>query len=207
MLLLQHPTNILSDQLLEWYLTNFNITKFCVGNIEQAKQLKNYNPNFEIIGSITMKIDKQKLLSNEDYFKYFNGFVLWFPFNRDLDAIAELPKDFKYVLLANGGCHIYCTGTQHWYAKSFEEDQACFKKCNLSQLRKNPVTSMTVRPMDLQFFDPFITYYKIQGREWTTQRLIKHIVIYDVNTESIYPCVNYYPELYHQRLEYKTDVE
>ena len=99
---------MLSDELLDWYVHTFNINKFCVGSIEQAKILKEYNSEFEIIGSIVMKIDKEKLLSNLDYEKYFDGFVLWFPFNRDLQAIADLPKNFKYVLFVNGGCHINC---------------------------------------------------------------------------------------------------
>ena len=194
MLLLQHPTNILSQELLNWYITTFGINKFCVGSIEQAKQIKEYNPSFEVIGSITMRIDKPKLLSNFDYRKYFNGFVLWFPFNRDIDAIMNLPKNFKYVLFINGGCYKNCQGIHHWYAKTYEDDQACFKAC--LPYRIDQKNSIIIRPMDLELFDDYITYYKIQGREWDTRRIIQHIVLYDVNMKSIFPYVDEHPELY-----------
>ena len=194
MLLLQQPQQILSNKLLNWYINTFNINKFCVGSIEQAKQIKLLNPTFEIIGSITMRIDKEQLLSNNDYEKYFDGFVLWFPFNRDINAIAELPKNFKYVLFVNGGCYINCPGMHHWFAKTWEEDQQCFKHC--LQYRTNPLQTINIRPMDLEFFDQYITYYKIQGREWDTQKLIQHIVTYDSNAKHIYVYVDNYPELY-----------
>lgn len=196
MLLLQHPTEIIPKEALEWYITTFGIKKFCVGNIEQAKEIKKYNSNFEITGSITMKIDKEKLESNPEGYKYFDSFVLWFPFNRDIDAIISLPQNYKYVLFVNGGCSILCDGSSHWYAKNYEEDQKKLLTCPAVNGMTTPETSIIIRPMDLQFFAPYISYFKLQGREWDTQEIIKHIVMYDIDFEKQFPFINYCPDLY-----------
>ncbi|MGN1342706.1 MAG: hypothetical protein ACI4VL_05800 [Bacilli bacterium] len=61
-----------------------------MGNIEQAKIIRNLIPNSEIIGSITMKIKPQDLL--DETYKIFDGFVLYFPYNRKFSIIKNLPK-------------------------------------------------------------------------------------------------------------------
>jgi len=67
-----------------------------------------------------MKIDANKLLLDD--YSVFDGFVLWFPFNRDIQKIKTMPKNFKYVLLVNCPCSIDCNGTNHWLAKNFHEE-------------------------------------------------------------------------------------
>ena len=54
-------------------------------------------------------------------YKIFNGFVLWFPYNRNLKMIQSLPKDYKYILLVNCDCSVYCQGSHHWFANYQEE--------------------------------------------------------------------------------------
>lgn len=176
MLLLQQNNILLSEELLNYYI-RLGFTKFCVGSIEQADIIRQKNINYEIIGSITMKINNEKLLEND--YTSFNGFVLWFPFNRDIEAIKQLPQNFYYILLINCGCKTYCTGDHHWFAKSKDEELKvgtyyCPK-------RKDPSfkNSIFIPPEDLSFFDTYIKYYKLQGREYTTIKIINDIVRYN----------------------------
>ena len=180
MLLLQQNNKTLSKEELKFYF-NLNIKKFCVGNLEQAKIIKKYNKENFIIGSITMKIDKIKLEQKiANYKKYFDGFVLWFPFNRDIDAIKELPNNFKYILLVNCGCSIFYTVTHHWLAKTKEEENSV--RCPDRSILEHQIL---IRPIDLTLFDHLIYSYKLQGREYSTQELIKDIVLYSTDFSNI----------------------
>ena len=66
-----------------------------------------------------MKLSRQDIEEHlEEYKKYFDGFVLFFPFNRNFEEIKLLPAGFKYILLVNCFCNINCSGDFHWYADS-----------------------------------------------------------------------------------------
>ena len=179
MLLLQQNNNIISIDLLKYYFS-LGIKKFCVGSIAQAKIIKELfnNDNIEIFGSITMKINRFKLTEEHD--KYFDGFVLWFPFNRNIKRIKNLPNNFKYILLINCKCYAFCDGTHHWFATKEEEEhiycpRKFFTTNSQEQIFKD---SIFIRPNDLQLFDPYISYYKLQGREYKTWQIINDIVFY-----------------------------
>ncbi len=184
MLLLQQPIEIMNIDLISYYIS-LGFKKFCVGSIQQAKIIKEYfkNINIEIIGSITMKINKLKLKENQDYNKYFDGFVLWFPFNRNLKKIQELPNNFKYILLINCKCCSFCDGTHHWFADYNTEKHLYCPKSSFgnSPENKNFKDLIFIRPNDLYLFDNYIDYYKLQGREYTTKQIINDIVYYTSN--------------------------
>lgn len=189
MLLLQQNNILLSEELLNYYI-KLGFTKFCVGSIEQANIIRQKNINYEIIGSITMKINNEKLSENDC--TSFNGFVLWFPFNRDIEAIKQLPQNFYYILLINCSCKTYCDGTHHWFVTSPEEEIkngtiTCPQRQDLSFK-----TSILIPPDDLKYFDPYIKYYKIQGREYTTTKIINDIVKYNNNFILEQPIIKYY---------------
>lgn len=179
MLLLQQNNINMSIELLNYYFS-LGIKKFCVGSLEQAKIIKEKfnNYNIEIFGSITMKINKLKL--TEEHIKYFDGFVLWFPFNRDIKRIKKLPNNFKYILLINCKCCSFCDGTHHWFAsKEEEEHMYCPRKFfNINFQEQNFKNSIFIRPNDLQLFEPYISYYKLQGREYKTWQIISDIIYY-----------------------------
>lgn len=183
MLLLQQNNIMMQEDLLKYYFL-LGINKFCVGSLEQAKIIKNLFPdeNIEIIGSITMKINKAKL--TKEYEKYFDGFVLWFPFNRDIKRIKELPSNFKYILLINCKCCTFCDGTHHWLAPSKEAEHNLY--CPRSILDGSDISKVFkdlifIRPNDLYLFDNYISYYKLQGREYTTDLIISDIIYYTTN--------------------------
>lgn len=169
MLLLQRNDICISKEMLKYY-HNLGFKKFCVGNIEQAKQIKLLYPKDEIIGSITMKISPQEL--NQSQYEIFNGFVLWFPYNRNLPIIKSLPNKYKYILLINCDCSIYCKGTHHWFASKEEEQML---KCPNNKTWENIIR---IDPQDLSLFEPYITYFKLQGREYTTHQIISDILLY-----------------------------
>lgn len=169
MLLLQQ-NNILMDKNLINYYLSLGFTKFCVGSIAQANLIKEIG-NYEIIGSITTKIDNDKLLQND--YSNFDGFVLWFPYNRDITKISLLPKNFKYILLVNCGCNIHCDGTHHWLTKK----PVIYKDiCPNKKIGQYFESIIFIPEYDLQYFDPYISYYKLQGREYSTCNIIRDIV-------------------------------
>ena len=178
MLLLQQNNFCIDDELLTYYI-NLGFNKFCVGSIEQAKQIKKFLPSAEVIASITMKITYEEFISNNEL-EIFDGFVLFFTFNRDLDLIKKLPKKYKYILLVNCGCNIHCDGTHHWFAsRDFEEgnkpeQHRCPNKIKPTYWKD----TIRIRPMDLNIFDPYISIYKLQGREYVTQRIITDLCAY-----------------------------
>ena len=180
MLLLQQTDTFIDDDLLtDFYINKLKFSKFCVGNLEQAKKLKAINPNFEIIASIAMKLEPDKLSPEElqEYSTYLDGVVLWFPFNRDIYRVKSLPRCFNHTLLVNCSCSIYCDGTHHWFASKEEEEHLVCPKMNGYSF--NDI--IYIKPIDLPLWDDFISNYKLQGREQTTQVLLPQIMAYTTN--------------------------
>lgn len=193
MLLLQQNTIILNQYFINYYL-KLGITKFCVGSIEQAKIIKQLCPQAEITGSITMKISFDDIQHNKEMEQYIDNIVLWFPYNRNIDLIKKLPQKYKYILLVNCGCSIHCDGTSHWFA-DLEYEKQIQKYCPKENKEHNWQDVIKIRPMDLHMFTPYISYFKFQGREYDTSRIIKDICIYSENY-SIYPGIDYNDNLY-----------
>lgn len=190
MLLLQSNSHILLEDKIQYYIS-LGISKFCVGSIEQAEIIHNIIPEAEIMGSISMKIEPE-LLNNhlELYKQLFDSFVLWFPFNRDFKRLQNLPKDFKYSLLINCSCSIFCDGTHHWFIS--KEDASignfnCPHKIDpdFYMQYKNIIR---IRPDHLYLFDNYISYFKLQGRLLQTNQIIQDIVVFttDLNLYRIF---------------------
>lgn len=186
MLLLQSNKYIMNKKKLSYYI-KLGFTKFCVGSIKQAKIIKKIYPNAEIIGSITMKIEPEELNKRINlYKKYFDGFVLWFPYNRNIQKIDALPKDFNYILLVNCGCSIFCDGTHHWFEKTRKMESEFYKFCPREQCPENKVYEKIVfiKPTHLYLFENKVAYFKLQGRESTTQHIIQDIIMYTTNIDA-----------------------
>lgn len=181
MLLLQQNNSCITEQLLFYYYS-LGFNKFCVGNIQQAIMIRKLLPDSEIIGSITMKIMPTDL-NNKDY-EVFDGFVLWFPYNRNIDTIKTLPNKYKYILLVNCDCSIYCSGTHHWFASKEQEKRI---QCPNKKYKFAKDTIIRIDPQDLSIFEPYVSYFKLQGREFTTNQIIKDIMIYSTNYNLLNP--------------------
>lgn len=182
MLLLQQNNYCMDLGMLKEYIS-YGFSKFCVGNIEQAKQIRSIFPEAEIIASITMKLMPEDL--NKAEYDILDGVVLFFPYNRDLETIKKLPSKFRYVLLVNCGCNINCGGTKHWFADEHtSKGRAWFCINNIAEMAHGQVPwdqIIRIRPMDLPIFDPYISYYKLQGREYDTHQIIEEICLYSFN--------------------------
>ena len=50
--------------------------------------------------------------------------------------------------------------------------------------------------MDLKYFDPYIAIYKIQDRSWTTDEIIKDIILYTKVDYSLWPGIEYDEDMY-----------
>lgn len=180
MLLLQQNNYCIDDNLLKYYI-NLGFTKFCVGSIEQAIKIKKLLPNAEIIASITMKVSPQDLEDNK--YEIFDAIVLWFPYNRKISVIKTLPKKYKYILLVNCECNVHCDGTHHWFT-----DKIKLASLDCPKTKDNSwINTMRIYPWDLSLFEPYITYFKLQGREYSTEYLLPIIDKYIIKE---YPPAN-----------------
>lgn len=202
-ILLQRNDLLLNESICKYYI-NLGINKFCVGSIEQAELLKKINSKLEIIGSISMHLDSIKIKDNiENYKLWFDGFVLSFKAARDLQDIKNLPKQFYYVLLINAYCNIHCKGEHHWYHYDTNINNPQPIKCpgilsnNKSSTMIDWNSCARIRPMDLGFFDPYISIYKLQDRGWPSKDIIRDYILYTTNY-SIYPNINYDERMYYQ---------
>lgn len=172
MLLIQNKSILDTNLLINFYISRLKITKFCVGCLEQAKIIKSINPDFEVVSSVCMKLEESELC-NEEYSKYFDYFILWFPFYRNLKRVSLLPKYNKYIVLANCVCSIYCNGTHHWFTTN-EDDIKCPMLTEDYSLK----TSVKILPEHLPIWDKYVSVYKIQGRELSTQGILNELNTY-----------------------------
>lgn len=193
-LLLQKQNQILSKDKIIKYI-NLGIQKFCVGSIEQAKIIKEINSSFHITGSITMNINKEKLLKNLNFKYYFDDFVLPFYFCKSLNKIKELPNQYNYILLINATCNNQCQGTQHWNHQYLINEQEVLCPGLYDGNIENWNKTTLIRPMDLKIFKPYIKTFKLQDRGWPTNMIIKDYILYSSNYE-IYPGIEYKEEFY-----------
>ena len=175
-LLLQSTYELMDKYTLKKYIEH-GIKKFCVGSVKQAKIIKKILPEAEITGSITMKIMPEDL-KNKELYKDFNNFVLWFPYNKNFELLAQLPKDFNYSLLVNCTCSKECSG-DHWLVDSLEKEMYRCKTCPTKKENYNiDQDSIYIRPADLRYYDDYISFYKFQGREHSTPLIISDIAKY-----------------------------
>ena len=191
-ILLQKTNIFLNAELVKYYI-NLGVKNFCVASIEQAKIIKQIDSTINIVGSIAMQITQEKIINNlQEFSLYFDSFVLPFSASRQLSELKKLPKNFNYILLINSLCSIKCNGKNHWNF-DYKEDKEIFCPGKLGEIPWNE--SAKIRPMDLGFFDPYISVYKIQDRGWPTEDILRDYVLYTSeydNLPGIIYNTNYY---------------
>jgi hypothetical protein len=166
-LLLQDQEHVLTKEVLEYYV-NLGIKKFTVQNDDTAKMIKEYDSNLEIIASITKRLSYNDFMTK--VLSMYDKFVLFFPFNRSLDTIKKLPQSYKYILLLNSPCGYTCPATFHWFSDCDENGHEIMPNYPVCQSGiPNQMIQIFYNDMDL--FDPYITEYKLVGREVKTEDL------------------------------------
>ncbi|MBE6148104.1 MAG: hypothetical protein E7167_01130 [Firmicutes bacterium] len=191
-LLLQKQEQIMSKEKLQYYI-NLGFSNFCVGNLEQAKIIKNIDSNFIVVGSISMRLTLKEINNNHNYENYFDYIVLHFPFCRNLNEIKQLTKKYKYILLVNAYCHAHCDGKHHWEREYKTENSYCPGRLGGNLLKWKYATR--IRPMDLDLFSPYIEIFKIQDRGWPTRDILRDYILYS-SDYSYYPEINYTERIY-----------
>lgn len=185
MLLLQQPNLLISDKMLQYYI-DLGFTKFCVNSKEQAKQIKAKSSEYEVICSIVHNISKEELESDPEI-NVFDAFVLPHCFNKDIDAIKALPKNYQYILLVNSDCSVHCRGDFHWLANQDQEANIS-KLCPRHRFQHYWKDITKIRPIDLPVFFPYLRKFKLLGREKTTSALLREIVLYTTSYKFLPNC-------------------
>jgi hypothetical protein len=169
-ILLQNKKQLLTKEMLEYYV-KLGATSFTVNNDETAKMIKEYNSKLRVIASITKKLSYNDFISKD--LSMYDYFVLYFPFNRSLETLKKLPKQYKYVLLVNCICGYTCPGEFHWFAGCDENG----KELLIGPPCQSGIPNQTIAIFadNLDMFDPYAYGYKLQGREFPVETLKDHL--------------------------------
>lgn len=167
----QVSDSIIPKNTLEYYC-RMNASGFIVANDCNASIIKEYDPNLLSICSIVQRTCTN---INQKDLTYYDYVILYYPFNRALDALKKLThiKD-KIILMPNTLCNVDCPSVHHWFPTEnnpFIAERDCWMtpqtidKCGL------------IFPEHLGLFDNYVGGYKIQGREYSSQA-IKYVCQY-----------------------------
>ena len=152
---------------------NLGIRYFILNDDSLAKQLKYTYADIHITLSVTRWSTKALLEKLEC--DLYDNIVLPFIYNRHIDYIKQLPIQHKYVILVNNECYYNCDHHDiHWYLQADtieefceKEDKLCYSYCK--EIRKKEQNRTFVNPEDLQYFDPYISSYKLVDRTAPSQ--------------------------------------
>lgn len=181
-LLLQNLCEMPSEEILMKYIS-LGIKVFTVTRADTANLVKRLCPEARIVGSVTRKLCIDEIISEiSDLDSQFDEQVLFFPFNRGMQALREICdfrdsracRDYHLVLLVNCRCSITCPGHHHWYAT----DDADAPRSRFSCLSGIDEFSIEVIPANLKYFANFIDKIKLQGREYTSDDILKDLKSY-----------------------------
>lgn len=162
-LLFNMPEDV--DSKIFNYYINLKIDTFIVNNDKLANIL--HNRGKITIASITKRLQLNDIIKND--LSMYDYIVLDYTFNASFNRIQRLPENFKYILMVNTFCDFTCDFYSHWREKS---NFICPKKINGYK------NTTLINPMDYEKFDPYISIYKLQGREYHTEEICKDIMWY-----------------------------
>lgn len=167
-ILWQDRVNCIKKDVLDYYCS-LGASGFIIANDKNAKIIKEYNPNLIVVASLVQRLSDNILKRD---FSYYDYLVLYYNFNRSLDALKALSSiKNKIVLMPNTLCHIDCPSMQHWFPskdKPFVQRRDCMI---LKDKGKYLDRCGFISPKHLYLFDDYITGYKLQGREYSTDLL------------------------------------
>lgn len=165
--------SIIQHHQLDYY-NRLGTSGFIIGNDENAKIIKEYNSSLLVICSLVQRLRTNKNIINRN-FDYYDYIILYYTYNRSLNAIKELQylKD-KIVLMPNTLCNIECPSLHHWFpteSKPFDFRHDCWTKLETMN------NCGLIFPEHLKIFDDHVGGYKLQGREYPTEA-IKYLCHY-----------------------------
>ena len=170
-ILLQRETTI---EVAEKYY-DLGIRMFILGDDEIAKDMRHRHPKVQLILTVTRALNEDQIRSGD--FSMYDEIVLFFWFNRHIDALKSLPDKNKYVLIPNNDCYYDCRWhDQHWFAKTVEEERTATEKCR--QCMQTIRDTTYIEPENLSYFDPYISSYKLVDRLFPTDRILEDLERY-----------------------------
>lgn len=168
--ILLQETRYIPMEKLDYYF-KLGIKDFVVNNDQVALNIKNKNPNYNVVASITKTLSANDIAQND--YSMYDKIVLHFPFNRALDRLRELPQKYNYTILANSYCSYKCVvAKSHWYSSAEEAK-------NINCVKHNDKDSLVYIPPEyIYLFEPYASSFKLQGREYPTHILANEIYYY-----------------------------
>lgn len=164
-ILWQDSNSLISRSQLDYY-SKLGTSGFIIANDINAKRIKDYNPALIVICSLVQRVQTDILKRD---FSDYDFIILYYTFNRSLDAIKKLVKlKDKIILMPNTLCNIECPSVHHWFPsakKPFDFHNDCWlrldtlKYCGL------------IFPEHLYLFNEHVAGYKLQGREFPTEAI------------------------------------
>ena len=169
----QKPIDI---DILRYYTDKLNISQFIVYDDENARRIKQLNPNAECTLSVTRCLSVYDIKHND--YSLYNRIVLDFRLN-DLNLVKSLPDKYKYVVIANCPCSKnmpveICK--MHWSDGGYLPEELR-RICHEKGSPENRVNSL-IPINQLKDGDNVVHNYKLQGRDLTGDVLIPRIIPY-----------------------------
>lgn len=163
--LIQRERQITEEQLK--YYTDLGVRNFIVSSVGVAYKLKHICSDVVTVCSITRKLTYTDILNKD--LSMFDVIVLDFPFERGLDRVKSLPKQYTYSMLVNNrGCFVDCQQYSHW----FDGNSTCryFHNVNCGQAR-----ALDLSYADYNKFSGYVNHLKMQGRQDATECVLAGI--------------------------------
>lgn len=151
--------DILSEDILRYYIDKQHIKYFMTVNDENAKLIKQINSECITIASICKAMTKKQLLTSD--LSMYDRVVVDFRLNK-IEQLKELSKKFKCICLSNPPCCCrtpIITCKKHWQTGIIDKD-----KCAVCHDRILEDFA-GILPSDMIEFSKYVTSFKLQGRE------------------------------------------
>lgn len=156
---------------------NLGVKIFTINNHELATKLRQTYNDLTIILSITAIPTLEYIKSND--LSMYDEIVLFFNFARQQHLLAELPDEYKYVLIPNSHCLYKCQNClRHWYLTADTLEDYFDKDYDLTHGHCADVyreDRAFIPPQDLSYFNNYIYRYKLTDRLDSTEDIIYNI--------------------------------
>ena len=167
---------------------SLGIHQFILNDDKLAARIKQEYPEVRLTLSITRALTLSELQAGN--FSMYDRIVLFHWFARHLDAMQELPTNYRYTMIANSACYYDCKWhDEHWFLKADtpekygqDSDRIC-AACS-ALLVKGKQQSALIEPEDLRYFDPYVSCYKLVDRYDDTDTIFNSLYSYATRTGS-----------------------
>ena len=166
--------------LIEEYMNISN--RFIINNDTLARELKEYyKENIILTLSITRNLTFEEILNTD--LSMYDYICLSFYFPHHLQLIEKLPDKYKYLIICNSKCLTNCKHPEnHWFEINTEFSKIC-NHLKFINMNINMQNSSFIRPEDIELFNPYISIFKLEGRELPSNDIFKDLNAY-INKKS-----------------------